>query len=50
MTEYDAKKELYSYLHSKKLENIKLRQIADTKDKLTNVSSTLSDMPKRKLR
>lgn len=46
MTEKEAKKELYSYLHSKKLESRKLKQIAETRDKLTNISSVLSDMPK----
>lgn len=46
MTEKEAKKELYSYLHSKKLEDRKLSQIQDVKDRLTNTSSILSDMPK----
>lgn len=48
MTEKEAKRELYSYLHSKKLENRKINQIAEIRDKLTNTSSILSDMPKRK--
>ena len=46
MTEKEAKKELYSYLYSKKLEDRKLKQIQETKDKLTNTSAILSDMPK----
>ena len=46
MTEKEAKKELYSYLHSKKLEVRKLNQIQEAKDRLTNKSSILSDMPK----
>lgn len=46
MTEKDAKKELYSYLHSKKLEERKLNQIEETKTKLTKTTTVLSDMPK----
>lgn len=46
MTENEAKKELYSYLYSKKLEDRKLKQIQESKDKLTNTSAILSDMPK----
>ena len=46
MIEQDAKKELYSYLHSKKLEERKLEQIEEQKTKLTKITSILSDMPK----
>ena len=46
MIEKDAKKELYSYLHSKKLEEKKLEQIEEIKTKLTKTTSILSDMPK----
>lgn len=46
MIEKDAKKELYSYLHSKKLEERKLEQIEEQKAKLTKITSILSDMPK----
>jgi len=46
MIEKDAKKELYSYLHSKKLEERKLEQIEEIKAKLTKTTSVLSDMPK----
>lgn len=46
MIEKDAKKELYSYLHSKKLEEKKLEQIEEQKAKLTKITSILSDMPK----
>lgn len=46
MIEKDAKKELYSYLHSKKLEEKKLEQIEEIKAKLTKTTSVLSDMPK----
>lgn len=46
MIEQDAKKELYSYLHSKKLEERKLEQIEEIKTKLTKTTSILSDMPK----
>lgn len=46
MIEKDAKKELYSYLHSKKLEERKLNQIEETKTKLTKTTTVLSDMPK----
>lgn len=49
MTEKEAKKELYSYLHSKKLEEKKLEQIEVIKAKLTRTTSILSDMPKREL-
>ncbi|MFR8116888.1 MAG: hypothetical protein ACLVAK_07800 [Clostridia bacterium] len=47
MTEYEAKSELYSYLHSKKLEEKKLEQIEELKAKLTKTTNVLSDMPKR---
>jgi len=47
MTEKEAKRELYSYLHSKKLEERKLNQIEETKAKLTKTTTLLSDMPKR---
>lgn len=47
MTEKEAKKELYSYLHSKKLEERKLRQIEETKTKLTKIITVLSGLPKR---
>ena len=47
MTEKEAKKELYSYLHSKKLEERKLEQIEETKTKLTRITTILSDMPRR---
>ena len=50
MTEKGAKKELYSYLHSKKLEERKLEQIEETKTKLTKTTTILSDLPKRKSR
>lgn len=46
MIEQDVKKELYSYLHSKKLEERKLEQIEEQKAKLTKITSILSDMPK----
>lgn len=46
MIEQDAKKELYSYLHSKKLEERKLEQIEEQKAKLTKITSILSYMPK----
>lgn len=46
MKEAEARKELYSYLHSKKLEERKLEQIEQTKCKLTKITSVLSDMPK----
>ena len=50
MTEKEAKKELYSYLHSKNLEERKLEQIEETKTKLTKTTTILSDLPKRKPR
>ena len=50
MTEKEAKKELYSYLHSKKLEERKLEQIEETKTKLTKTTTILSDLPKRNSR
>lgn len=50
MTEKEAKKELYSYLHNKKLEERKLEQIEETKTKLTKTTTILSDLPKRKPR
>lgn len=46
MTENAAKKELWSYMNSKKLEERKLEQIEEQKIKLTKVTSVLSDMPK----
>ena len=46
MIEKDAKKELYSYLHSKRLEERKLNQIEETKTKLTKTTTVLSDLPK----
>lgn len=48
MTERQAREELYSYLHSKKLEENKLEQIEEMKEKLTRTTKVLSDMPKRK--
>lgn len=50
MTEKEAKKELYSYLHSKELEERKLEQIEEIKTKLTKITTVLSDMPKRDTR
>lgn len=50
MTEKEAKKELFSYLHSKKLEERKLNQIEETKAKLTKVTTVLNGLPKRKSR
>ena len=46
MTEKEAKKELYSYLHSIKLEQRKLEQIEKIKAKLTKTTVILSDIPK----
>ena len=46
MIEKDAKKELYSYLHSKRLEERKLNQIEETKTTLTKTTTVLSDLPK----
>ena len=46
MIEKEARKELYSYLHSKKLEQRKLEQIEEVKTKLTKTTTILSDMPK----
>lgn len=46
MTEKEARKELYSYLHSKKLEERKLEQIEEIKTKLTKTTTVLSDLPK----
>lgn len=46
MTENEAKKELYSYLHSKQLENYKLEQIEEQNAKLTKITTMLNDMPK----
>ena len=46
MAENEAKKELYSYLHSKQLENYKLEQIEEQNTKLTKITTMLSDMPK----
>lgn len=48
MTEKEAKKELYSYLHSKKLEERKLEQIEETKTKLEKITTVLDGLPKRK--
>ncbi len=48
MTERQAREELYSYLHSKRLEENKLEQIEEMKEKLTRTTKVLSDMPKRK--
>ena len=50
MIEKEAKKELYSYLHSKKLESNKLNQIEEAKTQLTKITSVLSDIPKRKFK
>lgn len=50
MTEENAKKELFSYLHSKRLEKRKLNQIEEIKTKLTKTTTILSDMPKRDIR
>lgn len=46
MTEKEARKELYSYLHSIKLEQRKLEQIEKIKTKLTKTTVILSDIPK----
>lgn len=46
MTEKEARKELYSYLHSIKLEQRKLEQIEKIKAKLTKTTVILSDIPK----
>ena len=46
MTEKEARKELNSYLHSKKLEQRKLEQIEEIKTKLTKTTTILSDLPK----
>ena len=48
MTEKEARKELYSYLHSIKLEQRKLEQIEKIKAKLTKTTVILSDIPKVK--
>ena len=48
MTEKEARKELYSYLHSIKLEQRKLEQIEKIKAKLTKTTVILSDIPKGK--
>ncbi len=50
MTEKESKKELYSYLHSKKLEERKLNQIEEAKAKLTKITTVLDGLPKRKTR
>ena len=42
MTEKEAKKELYSYLHSIKLEQRKLEQIEKIKAKLTKNKTTIT--------
>ena len=47
MTEKEAKKELYSYLHSKKLEQRKLEQIEEANTRLTKTTTVLSSLPKR---
>ena len=44
--EKEARKELYSYLHSIKLEQRKLEQIEKIKAKLTKTTVILSDIPK----
>lgn len=46
MTEKEARKELYSYLYSIKLEQRKLEQIEKIKAKLTKTTVILSDIPK----
>ena len=46
MTEKEARKELYSYLHSIKSEQQKLEQIEKIKAKLTKTTVILSDIPK----
>lgn len=46
MIEKEAKKELYSYLHSKMLEDKKLNQIEEVKTKLTKITTIISDMPR----
>ena len=46
MTEKEARKELYSYLHSIKSEQRKLEQIEKIKAKLTKTTVILSDIPK----
>ena len=48
--EKEAKKELYSYSHSKKLEERKLEQIEEIKTKLTKTTTVLSNLPKRNSR
>lgn len=50
MTEKEAKKELYSYLHSKKIEERKLEQIEEKKTKLENITTVLDGLPKRNSR
>ena len=46
MTEGEARKELCSYINSKKLEERKLEQIEEIKAKLTRITTVLSDLPK----
>lgn len=46
MIEKEARKELYSYLHSKKREERKLEQIEEIKTKLTKITTILTGMPK----
>lgn len=46
MIEKEARKELYSYLYSIKLEQRKLEQIEKIKAKLTKTTVILSDIPK----
>ncbi|MFR2570379.1 MAG: hypothetical protein ACLS90_01470 [Clostridia bacterium] len=45
MTEKESRRELYSYLHSKKLEERKINQIEEIKTKLTKTTTVLSDIP-----
>lgn len=50
MTEKEAKKELYSYLHSKKREERKLEQIEEIKTKMEKITTILDGLPRRKSR
>ena len=45
MTEKESRRELYSYMHSKKLEERKINQIEEIKTKLTKTTTVLSDIP-----
>ena len=45
MTEKESRRELYSYLHSKKLEERKINHIEEIKTKLTKTPTVLSDIP-----